>query len=283
MRVVAQRVVDALPTVTGLVLVRDRCGRADIVEVVVDECRMRGLDPVVEYVPNDRLRELIGSGSPVELARWDLERADLTPAVNGLIVLGGWRADLAGLPTRSVAAWAAAAGRVERALEERNVPTVTTTVGVGEALLSGADRCHSGTVAKIKTRPTDEDVSGFLDSAPNERRRAEGHELRSLFERVTGEPAVMWGPSIVGFGSRPYTNTLGTNDWFVVGFSPRREAMTIYGIHDGYAASPDPLMESLGPATTGKSCVYIKRLDEIDHDVLEQLVRKAWSASADRA
>jgi leucyl aminopeptidase (aminopeptidase T) len=131
MRVVARRVVDALPTVTGIVLVRDRCGRADIVEEVVDECRMRGLDAVVEHVSNDRLRELIGSGSPVELARWDLERADLTPAVNGLIVLGGWRADLAGLPTESVQAWVAATGRVERVLEERNVPTVVVAVPTG--------------------------------------------------------------------------------------------------------------------------------------------------------
>jgi hypothetical protein len=134
-------------------------------------------------------------------------------------------------------------------------------------------------VAKIKTQPTSDDVSQFLDSVADQRRRSEGHELRSLFERVTGEPAVMWGPSIVGFGARPYTNTMGTNDWFVVGFSPRKTAMTIYGIFDGYASTPDPLINALGPATTGKSCVYIKRLDQIDRDVLEQLVRKAWSAA----
>ena len=73
-------------------------------------------------------------------------------------------------------------------------------------------------MATIKTHPTDEDVTAFLDSVPAERRRAEGHALRSLFERVTGEAAAMWGPSMVGFGSRPYTNTLGTNEWFVVGF-----------------------------------------------------------------
>jgi hypothetical protein len=136
-------------------------------------------------------------------------------------------------------------------------------------------------VAKIKTRPTGEDVSKFLDSVPDRRRRAEGHELRSLFERVTGEPAVMWGPSMVGFGSRAYTNTSGTNDWFVVGFSPRKAALTIYGIFDGYASSPDPLIEALGPSTTGKSCVYIKRLDQIDREVLEQLVRNAWSSAGD--
>ena len=133
------------------------------------------------------------------------------------------------------------------------------------------------TVTTIKTRPTDRDVNEFLDAVPDERRRAEGHALRSLFERVTGAQAVMWGPSIVGFGTRPYTNTMGTNDWFVVGFSPRKSALTIYGIHDGYASTPDPLLAELGPSTTGKSCVYVKRLDQIDQRVLEELVRNAWS------
>jgi hypothetical protein len=138
-------------------------------------------------------------------------------------------------------------------------------------------------VNTIKTRPTGDSVTEFLDSVPDERRRAEGHELRALFERVTGAPAVMWGPSMVGFGSVPYTNTLGTNDWFVVGFSPRKRALTIYGIHDGYASTPDPLFEALGPVTTGKSCVYVNRLDRIDRGVLEQLIRTSWSASANQA
>ena len=133
-------------------------------------------------------------------------------------------------------------------------------------------------MATIKTRATGEDVGRFLDSVTDERCRAEGHELRSMFKRVTGEPAVMWGPSIVGFGSRPYTNLAGTNDWFVVGFAPRKAAMTIYGVFDGYAPTRDPLIDALGPATTGKSCVYIKRLDRIDKCVLEELVRNAWTS-----
>ena len=133
-------------------------------------------------------------------------------------------------------------------------------------------------MSKIKTRPTGEDVTAFLDSVADERRRAEGHAMRSLMERVTGEQATMWGPSMVGFGAQPYTNTIGTNDWFVVGFSPRKAAMTIYGIHDGYAA-PDPLLDALGPHTTGKSCVYVKRLDQVDKNVLEQLLRNAWRSS----
>jgi hypothetical protein len=136
-------------------------------------------------------------------------------------------------------------------------------------------------VAKIKTRPTGEDVTAFLDSVPDERRRAEGHALRALLERVTGEQATMWGPSMVGFGTRPYTNTAGTNDWFVVGFSPRKRALTIYGIHDGYSA-PDPLLDALGPHTTGKGCVYVKRLDQVDLNVLEQLVRNAYISHPDR-
>jgi hypothetical protein len=131
-------------------------------------------------------------------------------------------------------------------------------------------------MAGIKTRPTGADVTAFLDAAPAAR-RADGHRLRSLMERVTGQPATMWGPSMVGFGCRPYTNTTGTNDWFVVGFSPRKAAMTVYGVHDGYG-QPDPLLGELGPHSTGKGCLYIKSLDAVDLDVLEQLVRKAWES-----
>ena len=125
---VARRVIDALPTVSGTVLVRDRCGHSALVDAVVAECRRRGLDPVVEHVSNDRLREIIATASPAELARWDLDRADLTPMVHGLVVLGGWLAELDGLPTESVDSWTAAVARVERALEQRNVPTVVVAV-----------------------------------------------------------------------------------------------------------------------------------------------------------
>ena len=125
---VARRVVDALPTASGTVLVRDRCGRAPLVDAVVAECRSRGLDPVVEHVSNERLREILGSSSPAALEQWDVDRTDLTRSVNGLIVLGGWSADLAGLPQGSVSAWVSAVGRVERVLEQRRVPTVVVAV-----------------------------------------------------------------------------------------------------------------------------------------------------------
>jgi Domain of unknown function (DU1801) len=130
-------------------------------------------------------------------------------------------------------------------------------------------------VATIKTQPTEADVTAFLDSVPDQRRRDDGHALRALMEGVTGAPATMWGASIVGFGSRPYTNTTGTNDWFVVGFSPRKNAMTVYGVHDGYGPV-DPLLDDLGPHSTGRGCLYIKRLSDVDETVLTRLVRAAW-------
>ena len=131
-------------------------------------------------------------------------------------------------------------------------------------------------MATIKTRPTGADVTGFLDSVLDERRRADGHALRRLMQEVTGAPAVMWGPSIVGFGNQRYTSTAGTNDWFVVGFSPRKNAMTLYGIYDSYGPA-DPLLDDLGPHTTGKGCLYVKRLSEINENVLERMIRNAWS------
>ena len=130
-------------------------------------------------------------------------------------------------------------------------------------------------MATIKTHRTDADVGAFLDSVPDERRRAEGYVVAALMERATGAPAAMWGPSMVGFGAQPYTNTMGTNAWFVVGFSPRKSAMTIYGVHDGYGPA-DPLLQELGPHTTGKACLYVKRLSDVDLDVLDRLVRAAW-------
>ena len=94
-------------------------------------------------------------------------------------------------------------------------------------------------------------------------------------ERITGAPATMWGASMVGFGSRPYTNSMGTNDWPIVGFSPRKQALTIYGVYDGYGPK-DPLVDDLGPHTTGKGCLYVKRLSDVDEAVLERMVRNAW-------
>lgn len=130
-------------------------------------------------------------------------------------------------------------------------------------------------MAAPKTRPTEADVDEFLASWPTPQRAEEGRVVKALMERATGATAVMWGPTMVGFGSLPHTTTAGTNEWFVVGFSPRKGDFTLYGLHD-QAAEPDALLADLGPHTLGASCVYIRRLDRVDLDVLERMVGGAW-------
>jgi Domain of unknown function (DU1801) len=127
----------------------------------------------------------------------------------------------------------------------------------------------------IQTRPTGADVNAFLDSVADEKRRTDAHALRALIERVTGAPAEMWGPAILGFGSRMQQGRTGETEWLILGFSPRAAALTLYGVFSIHRA-PDPLFERLGPHTTAKGCLYIKRLDAVDFQVLEQLIREAW-------
>jgi Domain of unknown function (DU1801) len=128
------------------------------------------------------------------------------------------------------------------------------------------------------TQPTDANARAYLDSVPNERRRRDALALLELMQDVTAEPAVMWGPSMVGFGSYHYTYKSGREgDWFVVGFSPRSNALTIYGIHhdDAYGVPAD--LGNLGPHTTGKGCVYITDLSLVNRDELTRLLRDAWN------
>ncbi len=129
-------------------------------------------------------------------------------------------------------------------------------------------------MAGLKTTPSDADVTALLDAVPDARRRAEGHELRALIESTTGLTARLWGPSIVGFGDGSYTTTSGTHPWFLVGFSPRKAALTLYGVHSD-DEGPDPRLGSLGPHSTGKGCLYLKRLDAVDREVLAELIREA--------
>lgn len=128
-----------------------------------------------------------------------------------------------------------------------------------------------------KTQPTDVGVMEFLESLPTERRRDEGMELLALFERVTGAPAVMWGPSIVGFGNHHYKYATGREgDEPKVAFSPRKGAISLYGIYSAYSEPLESLQADLGGVTAGKGCVYAKRLDKVDAEALERRIRSAW-------
>ena len=129
-------------------------------------------------------------------------------------------------------------------------------------------------MAEIKTTANDGSVDEFLASIADPVRRADGIALKEIFERVTGEPAVMWGPAIVGFGTFHYTGKSSAGEWMTVGYSPRKASQSLYGLHGAYEENP-ALVGALGKHTTAKSCLYVKKLADVDLEVLERLIRAA--------
>lgn len=127
-------------------------------------------------------------------------------------------------------------------------------------------------MADVKTKQNDADVKAFLDSIENEKRRADAHAVDAIMQEVMGEPGKMWGKSIVGYGSYDYKYASGREGtWMQVGFSPRKATTTLY-IMAGFDEYAD-LMEKLGKYKTGKSCLYIKKLEDVDTDVLKKLIK----------
>jgi hypothetical protein len=126
------------------------------------------------------------------------------------------------------------------------------------------------------TEPTSVPVGAFLATVEPARRRAEGEEVVRLIGEVTGVPPVMWGPSIIGWGTLHYRYASGREgDWMKVGFSPRKAQLTFYGLKDTPEGEGE--LANLGPHTTGAGCVYVKRLDQIDREVLARLVAIAFA------
>ena len=134
-------------------------------------------------------------------------------------------------------------------------------------------------MAEIKTKPTDVSVDAFLDEVPHPVRRADGKTLRALMERVTGEPAVMWGPSMVGFGSYHYRYDSGHEaDMCRVAFSPRSANLVLYvGGFPEYQA----LLAKLGKHKSSKACLYLNKLADLNLGVLDEIVRRTYEATED--
>ena len=129
-------------------------------------------------------------------------------------------------------------------------------------------------MAENKTKPTEASVEEFLSSVPDDRRRADARTLLDLMRDVTGAEPRMWGPSIIGFGDYHYRYESGREgDWFLAGFSPRKANLVVY-IMSGFPRHAE-LMAQLGKHRTGKSCLYINKLDDVDLDVLRELVRRS--------
>jgi hypothetical protein len=140
-----------------------------------------------------------------------------------------------------------------------------------------------GPMAELKTKRNDGDVAAFVAGIDNEDRRRDAAALIEVMSRVTGDPGEMWGTSIVGFGEYTYRYATGrTGTWFTVGFAPRKQNMTLY-LYGGYDdQETTALLERLGPHSTGKGCLYVKRLDDVDPAVLENVIRRSVARAADQ-
>ncbi len=126
-------------------------------------------------------------------------------------------------------------------------------------------------MADLKTQPGDADVDAFLATVEDERRREECRTVMHVMAEVTGEPPRMWGTAIIGFGSYHYVYESGREgDWMLTGVSPRKKAMSVYILPDLDAYAEE--LGRLGRHSTGRSCLYINRLDDVDLDVLRDLI-----------
>lgn len=138
--------------------------------------------------------------------------------------------------------------------------------------------CQHDTMAARKSpamRPTGAPVEEFLARLPDERRRADARRLCAMMAQITGEPPAMWGTSIVGFGSYHYRYPSGREgDSALASFSPRSQRLVLYLIGD-FADRYQSALARLGPHQAGRGCLYIKRLDEVDHDALRELIDRS--------
>ncbi len=136
-------------------------------------------------------------------------------------------------------------------------------------------------MAENKTKPTKLSVEAFVSAVTDPARRADAKVLLNLMQSVAGEKPQMWGPSIVGFGRFHYRYESGREgDVPVIGFSPRKDATVLYGVTG--AGDSKALLPKLGKHTTGKGCLYIKKLADVDPQVLEAMLIKAVAASRAR-
>lgn len=132
-------------------------------------------------------------------------------------------------------------------------------------------------MAEIKTKVTDADVMDFLNSIDNDKKRQDGLKLLEVFTRLTGEKPKMWGNSIVGFGQYHYKSEKSRQegDWMLTGFSPRKQALTLYLMlgHGDYSV----FLKRLGKHKIGMGCLYINKLEDVDEAVLEELITASYT------
>ena len=126
-------------------------------------------------------------------------------------------------------------------------------------------------MAELKTKQTKASVEKFLNSVKDEKKREDSFKILELMKKITKEEPKMWGPSIIGFGNYHYKYASGREgDWFLTGFSPRKQNLTLYIM--SYLKKHKDLLKKLGKHKTGKGCLYINKLDDVDMNVLKELI-----------
>ena len=129
-------------------------------------------------------------------------------------------------------------------------------------------------MAELKTKKNEASVTKFLDGVKDEKKREDSYTILKLMQQITKAEPKMWGTSIIGFGSYHYKYASGREgDWFVTGFSPRKQNLTLY-IMSGFSKYPD-LLKKLGKFKTGKSCLYINKIEDIDIPTLKELIKQS--------
>jgi hypothetical protein len=131
-------------------------------------------------------------------------------------------------------------------------------------------------MSENKTQPTDQSVEEFINSIENEKKRKDSQQIVDMMREATREAPVMWGSSIVGFGRYHYKYDSGREgDSPKMGFSPRKQSLTLYVLPGELDATYQALLGKLGKHSTGKTCLYIKKLDDVDLGVLKEIILKA--------
>jgi hypothetical protein len=134
-------------------------------------------------------------------------------------------------------------------------------------------------MAELKTKKTQASVAAFLNAIDDDQKRRDSKAVAKIMKEITGKSPKMWGTSIVGYGSYHYKYASGQEgDWPLTGFSPRKQALTLY-IMSGFKEYK-PLLKKLGKHKTGKACLYIKKLEDVDEKVLRELIKRSVKVKA---
>lgn len=134
-------------------------------------------------------------------------------------------------------------------------------------------------MAELKTKQNEASVNDFINSIAEEQKRKDLDAIKDLMEKATKAKAKMWGPAIIGFGDKVLVYDSGRKlDWFIMGFSPRKQNIALY--INGAVSNNQDLLKRLGKYKTGKGCLYINKLSEVDLDVLKEIIQKGLQSDS---